>query len=264
MQRRASLPVATRGRPRAFTLIELLVVIAIIAILAAILFPVFAQAREKARQTACLSNTKQMGLGIMQYSQDYDEMLPPRVLAIETPRTYFEAWSWRRLIYPYVKNADVFACPSNPTKSQDAYDSTAANLAASGLPADSVKFKRSYVANGTDGLPTPMRRSAQTLALAAFSRPAELILVTEGTIPNSEIHLDRVDDPVPSSSYLQMFSGHSGLANYVFADGHAKAFKPTGTCGPGNTNNMWYNDATATPCPQFLIDNLRIVENHYK
>lgn len=93
----------------AFTLIELLVVIAIIAILAAILFPVFAQAREKARQTACLSNTKQMGLAIFQYTQDYDETLPNSGLGGGGPN---QANRWFKAIYPYVKSLDVFVCPS--------------------------------------------------------------------------------------------------------------------------------------------------------
>ena len=97
---------------RGFTLIELLVVIAIIAILAAILFPVFARAREKARQTACLSNAKQLTLGIMMYAQDYHETLPfgwspyPDIGA-----NYY----WNDVIQPYVMNEQIIVCPSQAT-----------------------------------------------------------------------------------------------------------------------------------------------------
>ncbi len=101
---------------RAFTLIELLVVIAIIAILAAILFPVFAQAREKARQTACLSNMKQIGLGFMMYVQDSDETYPPCLLAVPTINggsgSDFRI-PYDQQILPYIKNDQIFACPSD-------------------------------------------------------------------------------------------------------------------------------------------------------
>ncbi|MES2463136.1 MAG: prepilin-type N-terminal cleavage/methylation domain-containing protein, partial [Armatimonadota bacterium] len=99
------------SRHSGFTLIELLVVIAIIAILAAILFPVFAQAREKARQTSCLSNGKQLGLGISMYQQDYDETLP---LAgwVNLPAAAPTNSRWPKIIYSYVKNGGVFVCPS--------------------------------------------------------------------------------------------------------------------------------------------------------
>src|SRR6187549_594984 len=85
-----------------FTLIELLVVIAIIAILAAILFPVFAQAREKARQTACLSNEKQLVLGVLQYVQDYDEVFPSR----SRDGINWIPAGWASITYPYVKSTD--------------------------------------------------------------------------------------------------------------------------------------------------------------
>lgn len=98
---------------RAFTLIELLVVIAIIAILAAILFPVFARAREAARKTACLSNTKQIGTALMMYSQDYEEVLPqPQSGACPGANCF----GWADMIYPYIKNEKVFECPSNTLK----------------------------------------------------------------------------------------------------------------------------------------------------
>lgn len=100
-------------RKKGFTLIELLVVIAIIAILAAILFPVFARAREKARQTSCLSNVKQLGLAFMQYAQDYDERLPGFFPAWGTnPDPPGSGCSWWQGVYPYIKNYQVYVCPS--------------------------------------------------------------------------------------------------------------------------------------------------------
>lgn len=106
------------NRKKAFTLIELLVVIAITSILAAILFPVFARARENARRASCMSNLKQIGLGMMMYVQDYDETYPPRLIAWQgTPpggdwsgtATW---WYWPQIIYPYAKSMQVFICPS--------------------------------------------------------------------------------------------------------------------------------------------------------
>src|SRR5437762_877027 len=103
-------------RNRGFTLIELLVVIAIIAILAAILFPVIAQAREKARQTTCLSNLKQIGIGQAMYTQDYDETLPyaqttndPSATVQGNPRVVL---NWPAFLYPYTKSVGIYRCPS--------------------------------------------------------------------------------------------------------------------------------------------------------
>ncbi len=101
-----------RGRRSAFTLIELLVVIAIIAILAAILFPVFAKAREKARQSSCSSNLKQLGVAAMSYVQDFDEMYPSSWYG---PGAYPGAYQWNGAVAPYIKNTQVFQCPSDKT-----------------------------------------------------------------------------------------------------------------------------------------------------
>ena len=109
---------------KGFTLIELLVVIAIIAILASILFPVFAKAREKARQSSCLSNLKQLDMAFMQYSQDYDEQLPRATAGAASAAPLAPSSSWMSAsvanvwdpklgsIYPYVKNAQIYLCPS--------------------------------------------------------------------------------------------------------------------------------------------------------
>ncbi|MDR3708713.1 MAG: DUF1559 domain-containing protein [Capsulimonadaceae bacterium] len=101
-------PKATHAPHGGFTLIELLVVIAIIAILAAILFPVFATAREKARATACTSNLKQLGIAFLQYEQDYDELNP-------AGDSGWMANGWAYCLYPYVKSKAVFTCPDDTT-----------------------------------------------------------------------------------------------------------------------------------------------------
>ena len=118
-------------RRRGFTLIELLVVIAIIAILAAILFPVFAKAREKARQSSCSSNVKQLGLSWLQYAQDYDETVMPVNIGPTVSYTlpngtaYTGYMLWPTCVYPYVKNIQMYTCPSNSYKWDGSYTGSA-------------------------------------------------------------------------------------------------------------------------------------------
>jgi prepilin-type N-terminal cleavage/methylation domain-containing protein len=135
-----------------FTLIELLVVIAIIAILAAILFPVFARARENARRASCQSNLKQIGLGIAQYTQDYDEKLIPMY---NTVTTVF----WGTNIQPYLRSSQILNCPSAP--------SVSAAALLTGQPAYGLNVMACPFDNG--------------VALAAINNPAELILSADNS-----------------------------------------------------------------------------------
>lgn len=139
-----------------FTLIELLVVIAIIAILAAILFPVFAKAREKARQISCASNERQIGLGLLQYTQDYDEMYPAKF-------SYGSGWAGQ--VYPYVKSTGVFKCPDDP------YTPTAAGDYEVSYAYNFVLTRTDYASYniGVGGNSTRLNAPAQTVLLCEVS-----------------------------------------------------------------------------------------------
>lgn len=167
----------------AFTLIELLVVIAIIAILAAILFPVFAQAREKARQASCLSNTKQMATAVLMYSQDSDELFPMGLYPAASGG--FVNTGWPILLQPYVKSLGVFFCPSDSVGGRVSPDAGTAAWGGRGI---------SYAANGyygpwaTGGFPVrglfatgnfPGWLANTSPSQAAVNRPSESIMITE-------------------------------------------------------------------------------------
>lgn len=130
----------TLRHSRAFTLIELLVVIAIIAILAAILFPVFARAREAARQASCTSNLKQVGTAVMMYAQDFDELMPFNYM-YDSAMT--NLWWWQDLCRPYIKNEQVYSCPSAAPHMPYTY------LRPAGTPSPLIK---DYIANSTAGV----------------------------------------------------------------------------------------------------------------
>lgn len=234
----------------AFTLIELLVVIAIIAILAAILFPVFARARERAQMSACLSNTKQIGLALMQYLEDNNGGFPSNPYNLATPHTRL----WFHCLMPYTKSAEIFVCPSHKGKpveytpgkiNRDGmvhYPYTVSNGAIPANPDPTVWYTRdvpavSYgynevVIGAINGKP---------MKVSSLRAPAEIALFGDNTYFYSyetELNADgSVQAPhlVPLTNVSYWYSGGKGTANevwgqpmhgrgnlFVFADGHAK------------------------------------------
>jgi prepilin-type N-terminal cleavage/methylation domain-containing protein/prepilin-type processing-associated H-X9-DG protein len=239
-------------RKPAFTLIELLVVIAIIAILAAILFPVFAQAREKARAAGCTSNMKQLGFAFEMYKQDYDGIFPGSCLPFgEAPgvcdgdENYL---LWR--IQPYVKNLGVYACPSDPLPARTVY------LTVRGQRSSTLLMRTSYYPVGFNSPPCcPWGVFARTVPSnprgtgrrdAEISLPAETIAMTERANGQGDWHCDGGDtvagysaatDPLPRDEPLEVNAQgvptrgnvarrHNGGCNYLFADAHVKWMRP--------------------------------------
>jgi prepilin-type N-terminal cleavage/methylation domain-containing protein/prepilin-type processing-associated H-X9-DG protein len=202
---------------RAFTLIELLVVIAIIAILAAILFPVFAQAREKARAVSCLSNMKQIGLGVMQYTQDYDEMLP-----LDSQNGALQYAPYDTQIQPYVKSTQLFKCPD---------DSSGNN------PARSYSANLDWNHDGNNwAAETPWSNT-----LAAETSPATSILLAERETGGcSYIGDNGCSDTFPDNALAVVHTSNT-MSNYAFCDGHAKAVRPQMTYETTKTLTLSYN-----------------------
>ena len=213
-----------RARHRAFTLIELLVVIAIIAVLAAILFPVFAKAREKARQTSCLANIKQLGLAVMQYVSDYDETYPVSYQdaasgagsAAQIPLT------WPNRLLPYIKSEQLYACPS---------DRRPPNVDFVGCRA----VLQSYAWNYWVGIDIPAYASPgayhdyfEVRSLAEVAAPAQFLLFVDDSSDWLAAgwggRFNTLDSPDWFYNFdRQIMAGrHNEGDNALFGDGHAK------------------------------------------
>ena len=243
----------TMNTQKGFTLIELLVVIAIIAILAAILFPVFAKVREKARQTSCVSNMKQLGTGLTQYQQDNDETFPPDL------NSGYEH-GWGEAIYTYVKSAGVYACPDDPTQLMNggnAIDSYAIN---------SNFYRAEYTNSGHSDLGSitlaQLNAPASTVELFEVQHVPQFIVPPVGLFnsasgdggydnqgaaqyPNSYASQARyatgdIGSVPPGSGYMDAASGclissgvgvHTEGSNYLAGDGHVKWLRPSSVSG---------------------------------
>jgi len=215
------------NRRKGFTLIELLVVIAIIAILAAILFPVFAKAREKARQASCSSNLKQLALGALMYAQDYDELLMP--LYYDVP----DHMSWAvNFLQPYVKNMNVVECPSTKARSYGWNYRYLDHrpMAALAVPAETVMFcdvKRCINSSGgyswNISLSAPSYFAPSTMPPAPFSDEDELPLTGDSH------HSPRARGT------------HNGGPEVAFVDGHVKWMRTTQFFYGQSPEDKWFD-----------------------
>ena len=212
----------TSRASRGFTLIELLVVIAIIAILAAILFPVFQKVRENARRTACLSNLKQIGLAVTQYEQDFDEKTPPGA------NSYGGAEGWAGQIYTYVKSTQVFYCPDDGV--------TPRSNGAIQFNVSSYGYN-SQISIASSDNPITVNSRPDSVTLAAYNSPARTVLLFE--VQNSTGYdITRADAHGDGVKYAEGDDapGDEGGSPAGYGIGGAANYDPNGFNGPGGPN----------------------------
>lgn len=216
---------ASPSKARGFTLIELLVVIAIIAILAAILFPVFAKARENARRASCQSNLKQIALAWVQYSQDNDEMTVPYS---DSGGSGGAAFAWNQIIQPYLKSVQVLKCPSNISP-----QSYAMNFRA-GVTFNTATNAGSF-GRALSDMPNPVQEPTFADAIGQAAQPTRCYAFLYDGFNDPDCCTGRRvnNEATPGASNwvnddnaLINADIHLETANYAFADGHVKALKP--------------------------------------
>jgi prepilin-type N-terminal cleavage/methylation domain-containing protein len=213
----------------AFTLIELLVVIAIIAILAAILFPVFAKARARANSTACLSNMKQIGIALYTYLNDYDECYPV-LRRVNVPVPY----TWRESLAPYAKSKDVFACPANPDAKK--YPKTTA---------EGGTLPISYALNGSlFGSLNGDINVFRVVKMSQIKEPSNSLFVTESRHPSAELGVWLVGLYMYQAQKQGYFFHHSGRMNMVLCDTSARSMKLAQTIVP---DDYWHDPRMPMP-----------------
>lgn len=199
---------------RGFTLIELLVVIAIIAILAAILFPVFAKARERARQTSCLNNLKQIGTAVQMYTDDWDGEYPVGHFTAGDDGSHEghdEEGEWKSALMPHIRTDQVFRCPSDDSDFHTSY-------LLNGWFSDTVEGTKRAVADIQNPSGTIMMAERDQEGMTAVGLPTE-----------ADYH---PWEPVTIWKQTLAFKRHSGMSNYLFADSHVKAHRFEQTYSP--------------------------------